>query len=69
VKKKTINFKYIQVYSPKMRKIKLVKNKLELKDNIEIVIEKTVTKFGNGAKLDCPKEFLGKKAYILIREN
>ena len=44
-----------------MRKIKLVKNKLELKDNIEIVIEKTVTKFGNGAKLDCPKEFLGKK--------
>jgi len=52
-----------------MRKFKVVKNKMELKDNIEIVFEKTVTKFGNGAKLDCPKEFLGKKAYILIRED
>ncbi|MFH1072001.1 MAG: DUF2080 family transposase-associated protein [Nanoarchaeota archaeon] len=32
------------------------------------MIEKTVTKFGTGAKLDCPKEYLGRKTYILIRK-
>jgi len=41
---------------------------LALKDEIKTIIEKTVTKFGNGAKIDCPKEYIGKKAYILIRE-
>jgi len=51
-----------------MRQLKASKNKLELKDDLEIIFEKTVTKFGNGAKLDCPKEHLGKKAYILIRK-
>ncbi|MBS3092942.1 DUF2080 family transposase-associated protein, partial [Candidatus Pacearchaeota archaeon] len=25
-------------------------------------------KFGSGAKIDAPKEFLGKKVYILIRK-
>ncbi|WMT51148.1 MAG: DUF2080 family transposase-associated protein [Ferroplasma sp.] len=25
------------------------------------VIKRKVTKFGSGAKLDCPKEFLGRK--------
>ena len=31
--------------------------------------EKEVTKFGTGAKIDCPKEYLGKKSYVLIRKN
>ena len=31
-----------------------------------ILPEKRVTKFGSGAKIDCPKEYLGKRAYILI---
>ncbi|MBU1976528.1 MAG: DUF2080 family transposase-associated protein, partial [Nanoarchaeota archaeon] len=26
-----------------------------------------VTKFGTGAKVDCPKEYLGRKVYLLIR--
>jgi len=39
-----------------------------LSDEVETIIEKTVTKFGNGAKLDCPKEHLGKRAYIMIRK-
>ncbi|MBI5072296.1 DUF2080 family transposase-associated protein [Candidatus Woesearchaeota archaeon] len=47
-----------------------VKNKLEIVDNdIEILLEKFVTKFGTGAKIDCPKEFLGKKAYVVIRKS
>lgn len=42
---------------------------LELVDNqIETMFEKTVTKFGSGAKIDCPKEYLGKQVYVIIRK-
>lgn len=51
------------------RTAKLSKNRFVLEDEIETLIEKTVTVFGTGAKLDCPKEHLGKRAYILIRKN
>jgi len=50
------------------RKIKLMNNQLNIKDEIEILFEKKITKFGNGAKIDAPKEFLGKKVYVLIRK-
>lgn len=52
-----------------MRKIEVVKGKLNLKDDIEAVYEKTVTKFGSGAKIDALKEHLGKKVYILVRKS
>jgi len=49
-----------------MSKIK-IKTKSELKlNNIKGFIEKTVTSFGTGAKVDCPKEYLGKKVYLVI---
>lgn len=51
-----------------MRKVEVHKGKLNLKDDLEAVYEKTVTKFGSGAKIDCPKEFLGKKVYVLVRK-
>ena len=51
-----------------MRKIIIIKNKMQLNDTIETMYEKTVTKFGSGAKIDCQKEHIGKKAYILIRK-
>ena len=50
------------------RTIKLAKGMMEFRDEFETIIEKTVTKFGTGAKLDCPKEHIGKKAYIVIRK-
>ena len=50
-----------------MAKIKLEKGKIELKDNYQLIFEKTVTKFGSGAKIDCPKEFLGRKVYVIVR--
>lgn len=28
--------------------------------------ERKVTSFGNGAKVDCPKEYLGKRVYLII---
>lgn len=32
-------------------------------------IEKNVTKFGTGAKVDCPKEYIGKRVYLIIRKD
>jgi putative transposon-encoded protein len=51
-----------------MRKIKMQDNKLHITDDIEHIYEKTITKYGTGAKVDAPKEFLGRKVYILIRK-
>ena len=49
------------------RILKISKNKLDFKDTFEVIIDKTVTKFGTGAKVDCPKEFIGRKVYLIIR--
>ena len=53
----------------KMRKIKMQENKLHITDDIEQVYEKTITKYGTGAKIDAPKNFLGRKVYVLIRKD
>ncbi len=52
-----------------MRKTELTE-KTELKiTGILGFMEKNVTAFGNGAKVDCPKEYLGQKAYLVITKN
>ena len=49
-----------------MRKIPLIhSNELNVK-NIKGYFERKVTKFGTGAKIDAPKEYLGKKVIILV---
>ena len=49
-----------------MRKVTL-SNQTELKvQNIRGFVKRKVTKFGTGAKVDCPKEFLGKPVYLVI---
>ena len=49
-----------------MSKVKLnIQTELKLK-KIRGFIEKRVTPFGTGAKVDCPKEHLGKKVYLVI---
>jgi putative transposon-encoded protein len=50
-----------------MRVVKLEQDKLTLQENqILGFIEKTVTPFGNSAKVDCPKQYIGKRAYLII---
>jgi putative transposon-encoded protein len=50
-----------------MRVIKLEKGRLTLQeDQILGFMERTVTHFGNSAKVDCPKEHLGKTVYLVI---
>ena len=44
-----------------VRKIELKKGDLNIKDKISLVFEKTITKFGTGAKIDAQKNFSGKK--------
>lgn len=60
-------YKYIIVYM-RPRSIKLEKGKLELKDEFELIYEKIITKFGNGAKIDAPKDLLGRKVYVVVRK-
>lgn len=49
-----------------MTKVHLkVQSELKLR-NIKGFIERKVTPFGTGAKVNCPKEYLGKKAYLVI---
>jgi putative transposon-encoded protein len=49
-----------------MKIIKLIpKNHLKI-DNIKGYLERKVTPFGTSAKVDCPKEFLGKKVILVI---
>jgi len=49
-----------------MRKIEIKEQtKLTVK-NIIGFFEKKVTPFGNGAKVDCPKKYLGKRVYLVI---
>ena len=61
-------YKYIGLDMSK-RKVVLEKGKLELKDEFDVIFEKTISKFGNGAKIDAPKEFLGRKVYVVVRKN
>lgn len=45
--------------------INKTKNKLVV-ENIKYYFEKDVTKFGNSAKIDCSKKYIGKKAIVII---
>jgi len=52
-----------------MRRIQMQDKKLHITDDIEQVYEKTINKYGTGAKIDAPKNFLGRKVYVLIRKD
>ncbi len=46
----------------------MVANEIRVK-NIRSYFERNVTKFGTGAKVDAPKEFLGKRVVVLVCED
>ena len=49
------------------REIKAIKSgKIIIKDNVEELYEKKVTPYGNGAKVDAPKRYIGKRVYMII---
>jgi len=49
-----------------MKKVKLeLETELMIKGIVGFM-KKKVTPFGTGAKVDCPKEYLGKSVYLVI---
>ena len=49
------------------RIIEINKGKLKLTENkIEGFLERTVNPIGTSAKVDVPKKYLGKRAYVII---
>ena len=44
----------------------IAENHLEI-TGIQGYFIRTVTKFGNSAKIDCPKEYLGKTVYVVVK--
>jgi len=52
-----------------MKQININKGKLALTDGVTGFFQKTVTRFGTGAKIDCPKEHLGKTVYVVVCED
>lgn len=48
------------------RKIEVLNGKIVLTDEVEIFYEKRVTPFGTSAKVDAPRRYIGKRAYVII---
>ena len=52
------------------RKIFVLENKLSITDDeIEGILERTVTKQGTSAKADVPRRYLGKRVYVIITKS
>jgi putative transposon-encoded protein len=49
-----------------MRKVNIKKGDFTLREKVELVYEKTITPFGNSAKIDAPRKYRGKRAYVII---
>jgi len=49
-----------------MRKIEITTKNIKLNDEVELFYEKKVTPFGNSAKVDAPKKYRGRRAYVII---
>ncbi len=49
-----------------MRKIEIIHGKITLTDEVEILYEKRVTRFGTSAKVDAQKKYIGRRAYVII---
>lgn len=51
-----------------MKKVKInIKTELKLK-GIKCFLEREVKPFGTSARIDFPKEFIGKKVYVIIAD-
>jgi len=49
------------------RKVKAVAGgKISLEDDVEEIFEKKVTPYGNGAKIDAQKKYVGRRTYVII---
>lgn len=66
--------RYFYMYEHIYRIYMTYSNKIEAKTELKVegilgFMKKKVTKFGTGAKVDCPKEYLGKTVYLVVCED
>jgi len=54
---------------PIMRTVSIKDKELTIKDKVETLYEKKITPFGNSAKIDAPKKYIGRRAFVIITEN
>ena len=52
-----------------MKKVNINSKTKLILENIEGFVKRRVTKFGNSAKVSCPKEFLDKEVYLVFVKN
>jgi len=50
----------------KDREVSIKDETIMIKDGVETLYEKTVTPFGNSAKVDVPKRFIGRRVYVVV---
>lgn len=48
------------------RKVNVIKGNLTIKEKVELIYEKQITPFGNSAKIDAQKKYVGKRAYVIV---
>jgi len=49
-----------------MRTVQVKKGDLTIKEKVEVIYERTITPFGNSAKVDAQKKYIGRRAYVIV---
>jgi putative transposon-encoded protein len=44
----------------------IASGKLKITEDVEEIFEKKVTPYGNGAKIDAQKKYIGRRVYIIV---
>ena len=51
-----------------MRKVEIIKKSILTLRGIKCFLEREVKPFGTSGRIDFPKEFIGKKVYVIITD-
>jgi len=52
-----------------MKKIKIINKSILTLKNIKGFLERVVKPFGTSARIDFPKEYIGKKVFVVVMED
>jgi len=56
----------LDILSISMKKVKIISKTKLILNNIEGFVKRKVVPVGNSAKVNCPKEYLGRDVYLVI---
>lgn len=51
-----------------MKRVKIIRKSTLMLKGIKCYLEREVKPFGTSARIDFPKEFIGKKVYVIIAD-